>query len=281
MLDPSTGCSEVADPCSGYLTSRRRDWQSPFEEAFAVNRLSCIALAVFLGFGCATPHPSPSEIVSATDRTEGDRSKDSTRKPGEMLALFGVGPGMRVAEVGAGGGYTTELLARAVGPSGAVLAQDSPTWAGPGLEKAWKERLGRPVNGRVQHVMRDWEDPLPPEARNLDGVYIVMAYHDVVAEKHDPDRMNRAIFDALRSGGVYVVIDNSAKDASDPTVPERLHRIDEGQVRAQVEKAGFRLEKSAEFLRNANDDRTWAVDPPPTDARAHTQDRFALRFVKP
>jgi predicted methyltransferase len=246
-----------------------------------VNRLSCIALAFLLGFGCATPGPNPSEVVSAADRTEADRSKDSTRKPRETLGFLGVAPGMRVAEVGAGGGYTTELLARAVGPKGAVFAQDSPTWAGPGLDKAWQERLGHPVNGRVQHVIRDWEDPLPPEARNLDGIYIVMAYHDVVAEKHDADRMNRAIFDALKPGGVYVVIDNSAKDASDPSVPGSLHRIDEAQVRAQVEKAGFRLEKTGDFLRNGQDDRTWAVDPPPADARAHTQDRFALRFVKP
>lgn len=246
-----------------------------------MNRLPCIALATVLGFGCATGRPASSELVSAADRTDLDRSMDSARKPQEMLAFFGVRPGMRVAEVGAGGGYTTELLARAVGPNGAVFAQDSPTWAGPGLEKAWQERLGRPVNGRVQHVMRDWEEPLPPEARDLDGVYVIMAYHDVVAEKHDADRMNRAIFDALRSGGAYVVLDNSAKDGSDPSVPERLHRIDEGQVRAQVEKAGFRLEKTADFLRNGNDDRSWAVDPPPTDARAHTQDRFALRFVKP
>jgi predicted methyltransferase len=248
-----------------------------------MNRLSCIALATVLGFGCATPTPrlAPSELVSAADRTDRDRSMDSARKPQETITFLRVTSGIRVAEVGAGGGYTTELLARAVGPSGAVFAQDSPTWSGPGLEKAWQERLGRPVNGRVQHVMRDWEDPLPPEARNLDGVYIVMAYHDVVAEKHDADRMNRAIFDALRSGGLYVVIDNSAKDGSDPSVPASLHRIDEAQVRSQVEKAGFRLEKTSDFLRNVNDDRTWAVDPPPTDARAHTQDRFALRFVKP
>jgi predicted methyltransferase len=81
-----------------------------------MNRLSCIALATVLGFGCATAPPASSELVSAADRTDRDRSMDSARKPQEMLAFLGVRPGMRVAEVGAGGGYTTELLARAVGP---------------------------------------------------------------------------------------------------------------------------------------------------------------------
>jgi predicted methyltransferase len=246
-----------------------------------MNRLlPCLTLAVFLGFGCATSQPQPSAVVSAPDRTERDRSLDATRKPQQTLAFLGVATGMRVAEVGAGGGYTTELLARAVGPSGAVFAQDSPTWDSPGLVKAWQDRMARPVNSQVTHVMRAWEEPLPPEARDLDAVYIIMAYHDVVAEKHDPDQMNRAIFGALKSGGVYAIIDNSAKDA-DPSIPERLHRIDEGLVRSQVEKAGFRLEKTGDFLRNGTDDRSWAADPPPTDARAHTQDRFALRFVKP
>jgi predicted methyltransferase len=242
--------------------------------------LAMFALTVCLGVGCATARPDSSAVVTAADRTEADRSKDATRKPRETLAFLGVAPGMRVADLGAGGGYTTELLARAVGPTGAVFAQDSPTWDGPDLVKAWQERSARPVNGRVTHVMRPWEDPLPPEARDLDGVYSVMAYHDVVAEKHDPEQMNRAIFAALKQGGVYVVIDNSAKD-SDPTIPNRLHRIDEAFVRSQVEKAGFRLDRTGDFLRNGTDDRSWAADPAPADARAHTQDRFALRFVKP
>jgi predicted methyltransferase len=221
------------------------------------------------------------ELLSAPDRSERDRERDATRKPEQTLAFMGVSSGQRVAEVGAGGGYTTELLARVVGPTGTVFAHNSPTWSGAGLEKAWAERLARPVNARVVRVSRAWEDPLPPEARNLDGVYIVMVYHDVIAEQHPAVQMNRAIFEALKPGGVYVVIDNSAASGADTSVADRLHRIDEGLVRQQVQEAGFRLDRTGDFLRNAADDRTWAVDPPPQDARAHTQDRFALRFLKP
>ena len=67
---------------------------------------------------------TPAQIVSAGDRTERDRSIDAKRKPVETLAFLRLRPGMRVAEIGAGGGYSTELIARSVGPSGKVYAQN-------------------------------------------------------------------------------------------------------------------------------------------------------------
>src|SRR5437762_2539831 len=98
-------------------------------------------LALVFLLGCASRTPSggaavprtanPQEIVAAPDRTERDRAMDEHRKPVEMLTFFELGPGMRVAELGAGGGYTTELLARAVGPTSVVFAQDTPNWDGP------------------------------------------------------------------------------------------------------------------------------------------------------
>ena len=125
---------------------------------------------------------------------------DEHRKPVEMLTFFELAPGMRVAELGAGGGYTTELLARAVGPGGVVFAQDTPNWDGPGLRKVWEMRLDRPALQNTKHVMRQWDEPLPPEARELDAVYSVAVYHDAIAEKQDTAKMNRAVFAALKSG---------------------------------------------------------------------------------
>jgi len=148
---------------------------------------------------------------SMQSRTDRDRSMDAHRKPAEMLEFFGVSPGMRVAELGAGGGYSTELFARAVGRDGTVYAQDSPTWSGPGLTKAWQARLARPAMQNTTHFIRPWETPLPQEATDLDAVYSVAIYHDVIAEKHDSNRMNQAVFAALKPGGTYAIIDNSAK----------------------------------------------------------------------
>jgi predicted methyltransferase len=222
---------------------------------------------------------SSQQIVASPDRTDRDRAMDAHRKPVEMLTFFGVAPGQRVADLGAGGGYSTELFARAVGPAGAVFAQDTPDWDGPGLKKAWEGRLARPAMRNTTHWMRYWDDPLPPEAKDLDAVYSVAVYHDAIAEKRDTAKMNQAVFAALKPGGVYAIIDNSARPGTGAAEANTLHRIDEQFLRDEVQRAGFVLAGTADFLRNAQDPRDWNADS--TVNKIHTQDRFALKFVKP
>jgi predicted methyltransferase len=224
-------------------------------------------------------------LVAAPDRAERDRAHDQQRKPAELLAFVGIAPGMHVADLGAGGGYTTELLGRAVGPSGSVIAQDTPHWGAPedpGLTQLWqKTRLAEPILANIKHVALDWNTPLPADAKNLDAVTFVAAFHDVVAEKDDENKLDAAVFAALRSGGVYVVIDNSAKPGSGKAACEPLHRIDEDVVKDGVQRAGFKLVAESDFMRNPSDTRDWNADPDSTDPRKHTQDLFALKFVKP
>ena len=222
---------------------------------------------------------APQQIVAAPDRVPRDREMDSHRKPVQMLAFFGTSPGMQVGEVGAGGGYSTELFARSVGPSGKVFAQDTPNWDGPGLQKAWERRLSGPAMKNTVHFVRQWDEPFPPEVKDLDAVYSVAVYHDAVAEKSDTARMNEAIFKALKSGGVYAIVDNSAKPGSGRADCEKLHRIDEQAVRDEVTKAGFRVASEDSFLRNAKDPRDWNADSGVN--KTHDQDRFAIKFVKP
>src|SRR2546427_11930186 len=148
---------------------------------------------------------------------------------------------MRVGELGAGGGYSTELFARSVGPQGAVFAQDTPNWDGPGLTKAWQGRLARPVMKNTTHFIRQWDEPLPPDLKDLDAVYSVAVYHDAIAEKSDTGRMNPAVLPALKPGGGYAIIDNSARPGTGAAEGERLHRIDEQLGRAEGQRARVKL----------------------------------------
>ncbi|HEY1955557.1 MAG TPA: SAM-dependent methyltransferase [Polyangiaceae bacterium] len=225
--------------------------------------------------------PDYAAIVAATDRTEDDRALDAHRHPAELLAFMGVRPGMRVADLGAGGGYTTELLARAVGPTGKVWAQNDPTLVEKFLGPMIAARLARPADKNVIRVDRSFDSPLPPDATNLDLVSFFIFYHDTVWIGADRDKMNKAVFDALKPGGAYVIVDSSAKPGDGTKDAQTLHRIDEATVKSEVEKAGFTLERSADFLRNPADARDWSSSPRAAGDKRGTEDRFVLKLVKP
>lgn len=232
----------------------------------------------------APPPPASDPIenaVAASDRSPDDRALDAGRKPVELLRFAGIGAGQRVAELQAGGGYTAELLARTVGPSGRVYGQNSPFVLKRFAEKPWSERLLKPVMANVTRVDRELDDPLPPDATNLDAVFMVMFYHDAVWQKVDRVKMNAAIFRALKPGGVYLVVDHSAKAGTGLADVETLHRIEEPVLKKEVLAAGFRLEAEAEFLKNASDTRDWSTSPRVVGERRGTSDRFVLKFVKP
>jgi len=147
--------------------------------------------------------------------------------------------------------------------------------------KPWADRLQRPATRNVVRVDREFDDPFPPEARDLDGVYVVLVYHDIVWMGGNRDSMNRAVFDSLRPGGYYVIIDHAARPGSRTADSQTLHRIDEAFVIAEVERAGFKLRTVGDFLRNPTDKRDWNASPKTAGERRGTSDRFALQFVKP
>jgi predicted methyltransferase len=219
-------------------------------------------------------------IVDAADRAEADRALDKGRHPAELLSFFGVKSGMKVAELGSGGGYTTELLARAVGPTGAVYGQNSKWILEKFAEKPWTERLAKPVMKGVVRVNRELEDPLPLEAHDLDAVFLVLFYHDTVWLKTDRDKMNAAVYKALKPGGVFAIVDHSGRAGTGLTEVQTLHRIEQSTLRAEVEKAGFKVAAEGNFLRNPSDARDWNDSPREAADRRGTSDRFVLKFVK-
>jgi predicted methyltransferase len=220
-------------------------------------------------------------IVASPDRSEADRQLDGGRKPAEMLAFFGITPRMRVAELMAGGGYTSELLARAVGDGGMVFGQNTPLLLKRYAEQPWSDRLKLPVMKNVQRVDRELEDPLPSDAHELDAVLMVLFYHDTVWMGVDRDKMNRAVFAALKPGGVYGIIDHASRPGAGLADVETLHRIEEHIVREEIERAGFKFVASADFLKNPRDTYDWSTSPRVVGEKRGTSDRFVLKFVRP
>jgi predicted methyltransferase len=239
----------------------------------------------------APPAATPSAAPSATlvppppapedDRSDADKALDPGRHPTEMIAFFGIKPGQHVAELGSGSGYTTELLARAVGPNGIVYGQNPKWLLEKFAEKPWSARLSKPAMANVTRLDREFDDPFPADVKDLDAVISILFYHDTVWLKVDRDKMNRAAFAALKHGGIYGIIDHSAQPGSGVRDVKTFHRIDEDFVKAEVLRAGFKLADEANFLRNPADTRDWNDSPGAAAEKRGTSDRFVLKFVKP
>jgi predicted methyltransferase len=266
-----------------------------------MRHLSAIAVVALGIAGCANGPRAPdvahyASIVAAPDRSAADRANDLRRKPAEMLAFIGVRPGMRVEDLSTGRGYTAELLARTVGPQGQVYAQSAPRGpartpppqpegaAAPAPSAATApmptlaERLrNRALAGVLEPVVRPFEDPVPPEAQGrLDLVTLLFNYHDFGHLGVDRAQMNRAVFHALKPGGMYVIADHAGRDGTGISESGTLHRVEEALVVREVEAAGFRLAARGDFLRNPADPRDRNTPQP-----AMPKDEFVLRFVKP
>jgi len=220
-------------------------------------------------------------VVSAPDRSPEDRALDAGRKPVELLVFLGIQPGWRIADLGAGGGYTAELLNRAVGSDGVVYGQNSPAVLQRFAEKAWSARVAKPAMKGVVRLDRDFEAPFQADVAQLDAVTFVLFYHDTVWLGVNRDAMNKAVFAALKPGGVYVIVDHSARPGDGTKVTDTFHRIEEGAVKAEVLAAGFVLDGEADFLRNPDDTRDWNDSPRAAGERRGASDRFVLRFRKP
>jgi len=219
--------------------------------------------------------------IAAADRNDKDRALDAGRKPAEVLAFFLVAPGQKVGELFAGPGYTTEIIARVVGDGGKVYAQNTKEILDRFARGPLTERLAKPVMANTVMVEQPSETPFPPDAKNLDAVICVLNYHDYVWQKVDRKKLNKAVFAALKPGGVYAIVDHSATKGSGLKDVETLHRIDEDAVKKEITAAGFKLDAESDVLRNPEDPRDWNASPRAAAEKRGTSDRFTLRFVKP
>ena len=265
-------------------------------------RLTCAALAVSSALALAACAMAPASdaaaeryaaLVASADRAPADRINDERRKPAELLAFIDPRPGSTALDVSAGRGYTTELIARAVGPGGRVYGQRpapaasatppaqpeglaAPAPRAPGVMPTLAERAAK--IGNIVPVMRPFEDPAPPELANggLDLVTLMFNYHDLGHLGVDRAAMNRAVFRALKPGGAFVIADHSGRAGTGISEAGTLHRVEEEFVVREVQAAGLRLAARGNFLRNPNDPRDRNTPEPPMP-----KDEFVLKFVKP
>lgn len=216
-------------------------------------------------------------ILGDAARPEADREADASRKPAEVLEFFGIGAGDAVADLLAGGGYYTRILVPLVGESGRVYAGNNPFYAG-FFAEAFDALLAEPAFGDVIRIDGPVDELDLPADGSLDAVIVSQAYHDLVLGDEDRNEMNRRVFRALGSGGVYGIIDHAAVPGSGTSDTESLHRIDRQTVIDEVTAAGFELAGESDALANPDDDRTAGIFDPSVSGRT---DRFVLRFEKP
>lgn len=262
-------------------------------------RISVLALLALVGCGKSTtpapdaeaPAAAPEmpqvsvyeQAVASAGRTDADRERDAGRKPGQVLAFFGIAPGMTVLDMYSGGGYYTEMISTIVGPSGKVVAHTNSPYAGfVGDEAAARYADNRLAN--VENLLAE-NNELSLPAEEYDAIMLVLTYHDIYYvdaangwEKIDGPKFIAELKKGLKPGGVLGVVDHYAASGAPRETGGTLHRIDPQIVIGELEAGGFVLEARSDVLRNMEDDHSIGMFDPAVRGKT---DRFVLKFRKP
>lgn len=249
---------------------------------FKTIMLASVLSAILLPFTQAGADQDIKDVISAAianpARPDSDRKQDANRKSLEVLTFAGVKPGDYVADFIPGGGYVTRLFSKIVGKDGHVYAV-VPTELKKTADESVKAIAADPEYPNVSVVRMPVNEFKTPE--KLDMVWTSMNYHDLGLKFFGPAdlaKVNKSIYNALKPGGVYLVLDHAAELGSGARDTGTLHRIDAKLVRKQVEAAGFKLEAASKALKNPKDDHTLKVFD--SSIRGKT-DKFIFRFRKP
>ena len=244
---------------------------------------AAIALLSFASVpGYSAPAKEPAFVAAAVadpHRPKADTNRDADRMPAIMLSLSGIKPGDRVAELIPAQGYSTRLLSAAVGPRGHVYAINLATMPERARDQI-KSVTNDPAYANVTVSDQDLSSLKLPE--RVDLVWTAQNYHDFKnpgAFFVDTEAMDRAIFAALKPGGLYVIIDHAAAPGSGTRDTGTLHRIDPAVVKTEVMAAGFKLLREPNALGNPNDPHTARV--PGQGNIGDKSDKFLLVFQKP
>jgi predicted methyltransferase len=242
-------------------------------------------LAAAVGVNMAHAAGIPGNIKAAvadSARPDADKQRDENRKPAETLAFAEVKSGEQVGELIPGGGYFSRLFSKAVGPKGHVFALVPPRPADAAADapdrNAPIKALAADANYSNISVVELTAAKVPTSAP-LDLVFTAQNYHDLHNRATlDVAAFNKSVFDALKPGGLYVIVDHSAEAGSGTRDTNTLHRIDADTVKQEVMAAGFQFVGSSDMLKNPADARTAKVFDPTVRGKT---DQFILKFRKP
>ncbi len=264
----------LAAGCQTGASAPMTSTAAPAPPAAQAPATSARPAAVAVTVTASSPHIAAA--VSDAARPQADKDLDAARKPADMMAFAEVQPGDKVGELIPGGGFMTRVLSKSVGPTGKVYLFNGPprqAGAAPPFQGILDDKTNYP---NVQFVQTDFVTLASPEP--LDLVWTSQNYHDL----HNPGRnidinaANKAVFNALKPGGLYVVLDHSSKAGVD--FDAQLHRIDANKVKSEVLAAGFEFVGESNVLRNPADPRDKGVFDP--SIRRKT-DQFIYKFRKP
>jgi len=249
------------------------------------NRIWMAAVCMGLSAGwassslAAAPSPVIAAAVADSARPEADRARDADRRPAELTALVGIHPGSKVAEMLPGGGYFTRIFSKVAGAQGVVYAWVPlpPPNAAPGGRD-----LAAPLRALAEsgypNVKVAALDPAAPLPEQVDVVWTSLNYHDLHNRPNaDLAETNRMALNALKPGGLYVVIDHAAEKGSGARDTSTLHRIDPELVRKEVTSVGFEVASESTLLQHADDTHKL----PSREVPRGKTDQFVFVFRKP
>jgi predicted methyltransferase len=236
---------------------------------------AALCALAFAGSAVAADVPDyVAKAVADPSRPKTDSTRDTLRAPGETLAFVGVKPGMTVAEFFPSGGYYTRMISDVVGPKGKVYGIDNPKW-----DKGEDAKMAaEPGHANVSiQLVKFGEFNLP---QKVDVVWTTQNYHDLHVAEYGPVDIadfNKRVYDALKPGGIYFVLDHQANPGTDDAQIAKVHRIEKSQVVKEVTAAGFKLVGESNALHRTTDDHTKGSSDPAI--KSHT-DQFMLKFQK-
>ena len=220
----------------------------------AVASAALLLSSYAVSLGAQAIPPAVQNAVADMGRPQADKDRDAVRHPEAVLAASGIKAGDKVVELSPGGGYMTRLFSKVVGPSGHIYAANLPTF-NENYAKGPIEVSKSPGYTNVTVVTQKYEELKLPEP--VDVVWTSENYHDFQNNgmfKTDTAAMDKAIFAALKPGGMYIVTDYPAAAGSGTRDTQALHRIDPEVIKREVQAAGFRLESESNVLANPGDD---------------------------
>lgn len=248
-----------------------------------MTRMLILAAAAATVLGASAAQAAvPANVAAALadkSRPADEVARDAARKPVELLALSGVKPGDKVADLIMGGGYFTRILSVVVGPNGEVAAYQPTEFIAFQASYGENQKKVAAAYPNVKALTSPLGDLDLPDG--LDLVLTVQNYHDLHLTPFPKDtasKVNAEVFKALKPGGVYLVVDHVAVAGSGLEAASKVHRIDPAIVKQEVEAAGFKLETESPLLKDASDAHTASVFDPAIRGKT---DQFVMKFRKP